>query len=109
MNRYPRYNEDVIEINRKVDGGGIQYTQIIVWEWSHQYLRHRVCWWSLLRDEDYCLLGGDELQYRENGKWYVLKGVIRHTWTRHDPERDDRKFFEEKYRRGRAWNMKAGR
>jgi hypothetical protein len=94
---------DLVELNHYYKDGKLDFDQIIFYDYSFQYRRWHV--------QGYLLVDGIEPvhpPYRVGGKWKVRtsKGVVRwgrmfrETWTTHDPERENKRVFEEKYRRG---------
>lgn len=100
-----RYECDFIEINRvhSADTGKHQYDQAIFWVWCPEYRRYIVLGWTLLGDNR----NGLE---KRNGKWEIpvenYKGkaimsgrFIQHSSTTEDRERENQKFFDEKFRK----------
>jgi len=89
---------DLIEVNHKLgEDGREQFTQVIIWDWSHDYRRYDVVAWWLVS-------GNDELPCRTTCRtvrqgWLIRAGDARETWTTNDPERDNRLLLPEKYRR----------
>ena len=79
---------DQIEVNHMPG-----YTQVIVWLWSEDYLRHDVVSWKLaneLRDKPFWLNGKARVQVM--GIWWESK-ILKTTWTTRDPERENMKLF----------------
>jgi hypothetical protein len=103
-----RESVDLIELNHFYDDlGRHTYDQVIFYEWSVEYLRYHVIAWCLVEDDHSRLPtqlpGSRETQVR----WYdrdvrrhreVRSKLYRETWTQTDPERDNKKLLEEKYR-----------
>ena len=97
----------VIEINHRYDDQGRHcYDQMILWDWNAQYRRHHVAAWFLIDPARH------EMPRKVGDMWYftipkldgpqvkIKSKIRRETWTEHDPEREDKKLFDEKYRRG---------
>ena len=93
----PTIEVDLIELNHVHDtqSGRFKFTQIILWEWSHDYRRyHVVMWWI-----------PDRITNDINGTTATNNGVmyqaffVRETWTLGDPEVENRKVFDCKFRR----------
>ncbi|MCC6509811.1 MAG: hypothetical protein IT423_11930 [Pirellulaceae bacterium] len=99
---------DLIELNHFYDDlGRHTYDQVIFYEWSVEYSRYHVIAWCLVEDDQsrlpVLLPGGRQVQVR----WYdrdvkryrdVRSPLFRETWTQTDPERENKKLLEEKYR-----------
>ncbi|MCA9194621.1 MAG: hypothetical protein KDB03_22775 [Planctomycetales bacterium] len=103
-----RQRVDLIELNHYFDDlGRHSFDQVIFYEWSPDYRRFHVIAW--------CLVEGDvsRLPRRKAGtndyvtSWYdrdtmrhrtVIAPLFRETWTQTDPERENRKLIDEKYR-----------
>ena len=103
-----RDSVDLIELNHFYDDlGRHAYDQVIFYEWSAEYCRYHVITWCLVEDDPsrlpVQLPGGHETMVR----WYdrdakrhrdVRSPLFRETWTRTDPERENKKLLEEKDR-----------
>ncbi len=103
-----RESVDLIELNHFYDDlGRHTYDQVIFYEWSVEYSRYHVIAWCLVEDDQsrlpVLLPGGRQVQVR----WYdrdvkryrdVRSPLFRETWTQTDPERENKKLLEEKYR-----------
>lgn len=103
-----RESVDLIELNHFYDDlGRHTYDQVIFYEWSAEYTRYHVLAWCLVEDDQsrmpVMLPGGREVQVR----WYdrdvkrtreVRSKLFRETWTQTDPERENKKLLDEKYR-----------
>jgi hypothetical protein len=103
-----RESVDLIELNHFYDDlGRHAYDQVIFYEWSDEYCRYHVIAWCLVEDDHsrlpVRLPGGQEYLVR----WYdrdvkrhreVRARLYRESWTQSDPERDNKKLLEEKYR-----------
>lgn len=103
-----RDSVDLIELNHFYDDlGRHAYDQVIFYEWCEEFCRYHVVAWSLV-EEDYLRLpvaspGGrttvvrwfdrDAKRHRE-----IRSRLYRESWTQTDPERDNKKLFEEKLR-----------
>lgn len=103
-----RESVDLIELNHFYDDlGRHTYDQVIFYEWSVEYSRYHVLAWCLVEEDSRMpvyLPGGREVQVR----WYdrdvkrtreVRSKLFRESWTQTDPERENKKLLEEKYRR----------
>jgi hypothetical protein len=93
---------DYIELNHVVARNQVQFIQVIVWRWAHDYGRHDVVrWWNV----------EDLSRYpRRLGDWYFASSggenpaqyqsrVLRVTWTENDPERDNAKLKDSRWRK----------
>ncbi len=103
-----RESVDLIELNHFYDDlGRHTYDQVIFYEWSVEYSRYHVIAWCLVEEDQtrlpVLLPGGKEVQVR----WFdrdikrtreVRSKLYRETWTQSDPERENKKLLEEKYR-----------
>lgn len=103
-----RESVDLIELNHFYDDlGRHTYDQVIFYEWSVEYSRYHVIAWCLVEEDQsrmpVLLPGGREVQVR----WYdrdvkrmreVRSKLYRETWTQTDPERENKKLLDEKYR-----------
>ncbi len=103
-----RESVDLIELNHFYDDlGRHTYDQVIFYEWSPEFSRYHVIAWCLVEDDQTRLPtrlpGSGEAQVRwfdRDIKRYreVRSKLFRETWSRVDPERDNKKVLEEKYR-----------
>lgn len=103
-----RDSVDLIELNHFYDDlGRHAYDQLIFYEWSAEYCRYHVISWCLIEDDfsrlPVQLPGSRDTMVR----WYdrdakrhrdVRSSMFRETWTRTDPERENKKLLEEKDR-----------
>ena len=103
-----RESVDLIELNHFYDDlGRHAYDQVIFYEWSAEYCRYHVIAWCLVEDDisrlPVQLPGGRDTMVR----WYdrdarrhreIRSNMFRETWTQTDPERENKKLLEEKYR-----------
>ena len=103
-----RESVDLIELNHFYDNlGRHSYDQVIFYEWSEEYSRYHVIAWSLVEDDaprlPFRLPASNDYLVR----WYdrdakcrreVRSKLYRESWTRSDPERENKKLLEEKYR-----------
>ncbi len=103
-----RESVDLIELNHFFDDlGRHTYDQVIFYEWSVEYSRYHVLAWCLVEEDQsrmpVLLPGGKEVQVR----WYdrdvkrtreVRSRLFRESWTQTDPERENKKLLDEKYR-----------
>lgn len=103
-----RESVDLIELNHFYDDlGRHTYDQVIFYEWSVEYSRYHVLAWCLVEEDQsrlpVLLPGGREVQVR----WYdrdvkrtreVRSKLFRESWTQTDPERENKKLLDEKYR-----------
>jgi hypothetical protein len=58
-------------------------------------------WWCIVEDGHAPMRSGPRWVVIVKGKRVYAK-LYRETWTTHDPERDNKKVFDEKFRRGLA-------
>jgi hypothetical protein len=99
---------DLIELNHHYDKCGKKsYDQVIFYEWSAQYRRFHVIAWCLIEEDDPRLPvrmpGSDHYvvrwPQRECGSTRkVTSPLFRETWSKVDPERENKKLLDEKYR-----------
>jgi len=99
---------DLIELNHYYDAcGENSYHQIILWEWSPDYRRFHVVTWLLVDDDlknyptrlnngSYKVTwwNSDKNCYQE-----VTSSLYRETFSTHDPEKENKLLFDEKFRR----------
>lgn len=88
---------DMAEVNHVHDAAGCQrFVQLIAWEWlpdSREYHAQDWCYVETWTCSQQCVT----YRYRDrDGK--LRFRIYRETWTQHDPELDDRKLFNERYR-----------
>ena len=99
----PTDHVDLVEVNH-YESGGHGYDQTIFYEWSEDYRRYHVVGWFLAEQlEHYPTQTSDGyVCYRINvKKEYVIHAKhYRETWTDFDPERLNKKVFDEERRRG---------
>jgi len=107
---------DLVELNHYYSVDFIfQFTQLIFWDWNHQYKRYEVQAW-ILADKDRphshlpIKLGSHNYHvviqvYGEEPRVIQCR-LFRETWTAHDPERVNKTLFDEKYRKG--FSMRKG-
>ena len=103
---------DLLELNHFCDPitGELACTQLIFLDWDAEYRRHNAHGFALIEDEH------NYPQKKADGKWYwrakpsrtvdmdlrawiVTGDSFRETWTTEDPERKNKKLFDEKHRR----------
>ncbi len=100
---------DLIELNHFFDDlGRHAYDQVIFYEWSPDYCRFHVIAWCLVENNMHRMptrVPGDSGQWAV--RWYdrdsrmhreVRSRLFRETWSQVDPERDNKKVLDEKYR-----------
>ena len=90
---------DLLELNHVKD----QYTQILMWDWDHQYRRHN-CQGFVLVEMDQCPVrkvgAYYEVDVSRRGKRLVLRSrAFFETWTQLDPERENQKVWPVERRR----------
>jgi hypothetical protein len=95
----PQY--DLVELNHYRSVHSAHFDQLIFYTWDAQYRRHNVEHWVIVED--------GHTPMRSGPRWVVvIKGqrvyakLYRETWTTHDPERENKKVFDESLRRGLA-------
>ena len=101
---------DLVEVNHYVgDQDKIVFDQLILWDWSRLDRRFNAHYWTMMHD------GWDDQRmprrdYKKD-RWVIqyvdhdIERVIyckwfRESWTRVDPERENRILFQEMWRRG---------
>jgi hypothetical protein len=99
---------DLIELNHFYDDlGRHAYDQVIFYEWSAEYSRYHVIAWSLVEDDPTRLPFRLPASKDYLVRWYdrdakchreVRSKLFRESWTQSDPERENKKLLEEKYR-----------
>lgn len=97
-NKQPTQHVDRVEINTCEDDDGDEcYTQLIIWRWSHDYIRHDAAGWTM----DFSL----PVPHRDGwlvrgGKWTVYTEDLRRSYTptRLDPERVNQRRFGAQFR-----------
>lgn len=99
---------DLIELNHFYDSlGRHSYDQVIFYEWSEEYTRYHVIAWCLIEDDPTRLPFRAPVCNDYVVRWYdreakshreVKSKLYRESWTHSDPERQNRKLLEEKYR-----------
>lgn len=91
---------DWVEINHFYDSAGkMSYRQAIAWNWSPDYKRPLCEGWVLA--EKWVVAKNSVIIHRADGEQIILRTkAVRITYTDKDPEREDKKLFEEKYRLG---------
>ena len=107
---YQRADVDLIELNHHYDDLGRHcYDQVVLWRWSEDYRRYDVADWTLVeRLEQYPTRGHTGLwivivdkSTSINGRWMIVSSMYRETWSFiKDPERMNKRYFNEKYRVG---------
>ena len=99
---------DLIELNHFYDDlGRHAYDQVIFYEWSPDYRRFHVIAWCLVENDPSRM----PTRNPQNGEYVVRwldrdakvrrevrSKLYRETWTQVDPERVNKKLFDEKYR-----------
>lgn len=84
---------DKIEVNHTP-----AFTQVILWDWSDDYVRYDVVgWWVVAQDSDRPTQLSDLWRVEYRGKRYSTR-VCTQSWTRNDPERDNAKLFPQEWR-----------
>lgn len=96
---------DMCEVNFKYDEGKLSFIQIIYYEWDAHWNRYHVISWHIAEKiEQYPTLmsNGRYLSIKREGnkEIHIWSDSMRISWTAEDPERLNRKLFDEKYRRG---------
>lgn len=94
----PDTQVDVLELNHVYtsDGSSLAFTQAIFWTWDPSYCRLVCDYWVIVDTRwDFYVITADVYQV---GDMVVRPKAFRETWTRFDPEREDRKLTPEKYR-----------
>ncbi|MGN6547545.1 MAG: hypothetical protein ACTHK7_21005 [Aureliella sp.] len=99
---------DLIELNHFYDNlGRHAYDQVVFYEWSAEYSRYHVMGWCLIEDDPTRLPFRLPLSHDYFMRWYdgeakchreVRSHLYRESWTQFDPERENKKLLEEKYR-----------
>ena len=91
----------------KASGEGYEYEQVIFWDWNSEYRRFEVVGWRLLGPttlSEYPVRVGRTWQC----SWYnhdkreevrVIAKLFMHTVATVDPERQNKRVLDEKYRR----------
>lgn len=91
---------DLIELNTTMQGDVARFTQVILWNYSHDYRRYDVVHWFFAEQLAH-------QPYEENGIWKVkhphgdliiIAPQFRRTKTPFDPERKQRKQRKQKHR-----------
>ncbi|HMO18136.1 MAG TPA: hypothetical protein PKA63_11135 [Oligoflexia bacterium] len=97
---------DLIEFNHCHDEMGRHcYDQVIFYEWSPDYKRYHVIGWRLVcSDENLPRRKSTNYEvtwFNRESKSFcrVISPVLIESWTCFDPERENKKLFDEKYRR----------
>ena len=97
---------DLVEVNHFHDKetGKFAYTQVIYYEWSYDWNRYHVIAWyipSALQEYPTVTSGGSYLSIRKHNdqEFWVWSQNMKVTWTTVDPERENKKLFDEKFRR----------
>lgn len=95
----PAIQVDLIELNHFYDElGRHAYDQVILWERSPDYNRFDVCdWWLVECLEEFPCKCGERFVV-QHGARCISSKLFRETWTYSDPERDNKKLLDEKYR-----------
>lgn len=93
---------ELIEINHCCDDDGAEkFVQLIAWDWSPDYLRWHAQQWAIVTEWDVAKKLVVASDY--HGKPMSCRFTFyRETWTRHDPEVENRKLFGTEHRR-RVW------
>lgn len=99
---------DMIELNHHYDDlGRHNYDQVIFYEWCPEYKRFHVIAWCLVDDEGKRLPQRSAARRDWTVSWRerdasvqreVKANLFRETWSQIDPERDNKRLLEEKYR-----------
>jgi len=76
---------DLVEVNHTHDADGkFRFTQIIAWNWSHDYRRYDVVtWW----------MPNNLSEYQSKNGMRIIGQSKRQTWTNYDPEVRNRDLF----------------
>lgn len=103
-------NVDVIEYNHYYnEDGGHVYDQVIFYEWSPDYGRLHVVYWRLVKKPGGVTPRKDPCRKDYYCRWYdteykryrvVRSKIMQETWTKTDPERENKRLMEERYRAG---------
>jgi hypothetical protein len=103
-NNPPTDQFDLVEFNHFQSQDG-HYDQLIFWDWSPDHRCYFVQAWMHIGKLE-------NMPVESNGQWIVTRreatGEVRRivcegyreTWTAYDPERADKKKFDDKYRKG---------
>ena len=74
------------------------FTQVILWDWSEDYLRYdAVDWWLATKDGDRPTQTGKLWRVEYRGQRYSSK-LYSETWTCEDRERASEKLFPQQWR-----------
>ena len=103
-----RERVDLIELNHNYDDlGRHKYDQIIFYEWAPDFKRYHVIAWCLVEGDERRIPMYDSHRDDHVVRWYdrdarldreVRSRVFRETWSQLDPERENRRWLEEKHR-----------
>ncbi|MEM8732831.1 MAG: hypothetical protein AAGG44_01320 [Planctomycetota bacterium] len=98
----------LIELNHFYDDlGRHAYDQVVFYEWSPDYRRFHVVHWHLVEKDAARIPQFDPGRRDYYSQWIdrdsrvqrtVRSDRFQETWSQTDPERDNRRFFDEKYR-----------
>jgi hypothetical protein len=90
---------DLVEINHYLDSAGCEnFCQIIAWDWDPQYQRFHAQQWAVVIEWDRVGKTTTATDY-QSVEVEIRSEFFRETWTRFDPEMENRKLFDSKYRR----------
>lgn len=99
---------DLIELNHFYDDlGRHAYDQVIFYDWSPDYRRFHVIAWCLVENDVSRMPTRNPGNGEYSVRWYdrdakvrreVRSPLYRETWSQVDPERDNKKLLDEKYR-----------
>lgn len=102
-------NVDLIELNHFRNSESSQgYDQVITYEWSPDYRRYHVTGWYIVEPDD---LRGYPQQTKSGfasamitspyrADFFEIRSkLFRETWTGYDPERSNKKIFDERNRK----------
>ena len=96
-----RAEVDMIELNHKCsENECVQFDQVIIWKWSHDYRRYDAQHWFIPRSEMECPVKVGEFYqcfgYCSDNTTRILfrSKMYRETWTTNDPERENLKLFQ---------------
>lgn len=93
---------DLAEINHFHRHGCEAFTQVIVWDWSHDYGRMHCQAFKLIDEWRTKPDGTLELRTHGSKPISLRPGRVVETWTDYDPERDNQRVFPVKFRR-KVW------
>lgn len=98
---------DLVEVNHYLsDLNKHQYSQLIFWDWDPQFQRFHAQAWDLIEKDELVDIKKTPRGYlvsfttSQHKRATVVAKHMRETATREDPERENQKLFDTKYRYG---------